>query len=176
MTGKTIVRVQAELFDAATECAVLTDGRCDLGALVTFTGLCRDEGGVLQSLEIEHYPGMAEDEIKRIVADTRERWPVQDILVIHRFGMITPGEPIVLVATTGLHRGEAFNAAEFLMDFLKTEAPFWKKQHLKAKGVGGWVSAKKEDEDAAEKWLAPHKPSEKPEIIPIIKQAEAKPA
>jgi len=176
LTGKTIIRVQSEIFDTVRECAALSDGRSDLGALVTFTGLCRDEGGVLQSLEIEHYASMAEEEIGRIAADARDRWPVHDILVIHRFGMIVPGEPIVLVATTGLHRSEAFKAAEFLMDFLKTEAPFWKKQHLKAKGVGGWVSAKKDDEDATEKWLAPHKPSEKPEIIPIIKQAAAKPA
>ncbi|ACB95345.1 molybdenum cofactor biosynthesis protein MoaE [Beijerinckia indica] len=159
MSGQTIVKIQKEIFDPVQECLPLTQDRKDLGALVTFTGLCRDEGGVLQSLEIEHYPGMAEEEIGRIITEARRRWPIEDVVVIHRFGMITPGEPIVLVAATGLHRAEAFEATNFLMDFLKTEAPFWKKQHLHVDGAGGWVSAKQEDEAAAQKWLQTQSPS-----------------
>ena len=149
--GATIVRVQSEIFDAAAEAAHLSQGRTDLGAIVTFTGLCRDEAGSLAALEIEHYPGMAEDEIGRVVAEARTRWPVDGVLVIHRHGLIAPGEPIVLVATTGLHRSEAFAAAEFLMDFLKTRAPFWKKAHTGA-AAGDWVAAKMQDDAAAEKW------------------------
>jgi molybdopterin synthase catalytic subunit len=146
----TILRVQKEVFDPAVEVAPLTANRTDLGALVTFTGLCRDEAGSLSALEIEHYPGMAEEEIGRVVAQACERWPVEAVLVIHRCGVIRPGEPIVLVATAGRHRGETFAAAEFLMDYLKTRAPFWKKQH----GVheGAWVEAKSADDAAAEKW------------------------
>ena len=131
-------------------------GRRDIGALVTFTGLCRDEGGALSALEIEHYPGMAEEEIGRVIAEACARWPLEAVLVIHRCGVIRPGEPIVLVATASLHRGEAFAAAEFLMDYLKTRAPFWKKQHgqgeQKGEKAGAWVAAKAADDAAAEKW------------------------
>lgn len=150
----TILRVQKETFDVAAEVAPLTAGRSDIGALVTFTGLCRDEGGTLDALEIEHYPGMAEEEIGRVVAEAQSRWPLEAVLVIHRCGLIRPGEPIVLVATASAHRGEAFAAAEFLMDYLKTRAPFWKKEHgarLDAQN-GDWVAAKAEDDAAAEKW------------------------
>lgn len=146
----TIVRVQKEIFDAAAEAAALTAGRKDIGALVTFTGLCRDEGGTLTALEIEHYPGMAEEEIGRVVEEAERRWPLEAVLAIHRCGLIRPGEPIVLVATASAHRGEAFAAAEFLMDYLKTRAPFWKKQH--GAQEGDWVAAKAEDDAAAEKW------------------------
>lgn len=146
----TIVRVQKEIFDAAAEAAALTAGRKDIGALVTFTGLCRDEGGTLTALEIEHYPGMAEEEIGRVVEEAKRRWPLEAVLAIHRCGLIRPGEPIVLVATASAHRGEAFAAAEFLMDYLKTRAPFWKKQH--GAQEGDWVAAKAEDDAAAEKW------------------------
>ncbi len=146
------VRVQAESFDAMAEAAHLTQGRTDLGAIVTFTGLCRDEGGTLAALEIEHYPGMAETEILRVVEEARQRWPIEGALIIHRFGMIKPGEPIVLVITTSAHRTESFEAAAFLMDYLKTRAPFWKKQHLADQSSGGWVAAKEQDEAAAEKW------------------------
>ncbi len=148
------VRVQAETFDAVAEAQRLTEGRTDLGAVVTFTGLCRDEGGTLAALEIEHYPGMAEAEILRTVEEARGRWPLQGALVIHRFGKIKPGEPIVLVVTTSIHRTEAFEAAAFLMDYLKTRAPFWKKQHLIDQSAGDWVAAKDQDEAAAERWKA----------------------
>jgi molybdopterin synthase catalytic subunit len=149
--GATFIRVQKEMFDAARETLRLTEGRSDLGALVTFTGLCRDEDGGLSALEIEHYPGMAEDEIARVVADARARWPIDGVLVIHRHGLIRPGDPIVLVATTGRHRTETFAAAEFLMDFLKTRAPFWKKAHDGA-SAGDWIAAKVQDDAAADKW------------------------
>ncbi|WP_020174319.1 molybdenum cofactor biosynthesis protein MoaE [Methyloferula stellata] len=148
------VRVQAETFDAAAEAQRLTEGRTDLGAIVTFTGLCRDESGTLAALEIEHYPGMAEAEILRVVEEARSRWPLQGALVIHRFGKIKPGEPIVLVVTTSTHRTEAFEAAAFLMDYLKTRAPFWKKEHLADQSSGGWVAAKDQDEAAAGRWKA----------------------
>lgn len=155
LAAKVIVRVSETCFDVARETAALTDGRTDLGAVVTFTGLCRDEGGVLRSLEIEHYPGMAEDEINRVVAEALTRWPLEGVLVIHRHGRIKPGEPIVLVAAASLHRSEAFAAASFLMDFLKTRAPFWKKQHLVDQtNDAGWIAAKAEDSAAAEKWRA----------------------
>ena len=149
---KPVVRVEAESFDGARESARLSEGRTDIGALVTFTGLCRDEGGALAALEIEHYPGMAEAEIARVADEALARWPLQGLLVIHRFGRIAPGEPIVLVAAASRHRHEAFAAASFLMDFLKTEAPFWKKQRLDDGADAGWVAAKDEDEAAAEKW------------------------
>ncbi len=150
--GAAIVRVQKEAFDAAAKSARLREGRTDLGALVTFTGLCRDDGGKLAALEIEHYPGMAEEEINRVVTEALARWPIDGVLVIHRFGVIRPGEPIVLVATTSEHRGEAFAAAEFLMDYLKTRAPFWKKTHAAGASVGDWVAAKTQDDAAAAKW------------------------
>ena len=148
----TILRVQKEAFDSAAEVAPLLAGRCDIGALVTFTGLCRDEGGALSALEIEHYPGMAEEEIRRVVTEAYARWPLEAVLVIHRCGLVRPGEPIVLVATASQHRGEAFAAAEFLMDYLKTRAPFWKKQHGEGGQAGDWVAAKAQDDAAAEKW------------------------
>ena len=154
LATRTVVRVQAETFDTAAETLALTEGRTDLGAVVTFTGLCRDEGGVLASLEIEHYPGMAEEEIGRVVEEANQRWPLAGVTVVHRFGLIKPGEPIVLVVTASLHRTEAFEAASFLMDFLKTKAPFWKKQHLSEASSGGWVGAKQADDAAAERWKA----------------------
>lgn len=152
MDRAAIVRVQSEPFNLETEVGRLTHGRTDLGAIVTFTGLCRDEGGTLAALEIEHYPGMAEEEIDRVVAEAFARWPLEGVVVVHRHGKILPGEPIVLVVTAGRHRGEAFAAASFLMDYLKTKAPFWKRQHARGAGVGDWVAAKAEDDAAAEKW------------------------
>jgi molybdopterin synthase catalytic subunit len=147
-----IVRIQREDFAAAVESAALTRGRTDVGALVTFTGLCRDEGASLAALELEHYPGMAEEEIGRVVAEAESRWPLQGVVVIHRFGRIAPGENIVLVATASSHRGPAFAAAEFLMDYLKTRAPFWKKEHRRDGAVGDWVAAKDADDRAMERW------------------------
>jgi molybdopterin synthase catalytic subunit len=146
------IRIQAGPFDAAAETRALTEGRADIGAVVAFTGLCRDEGGKLASLELEHYPGMAEAEINRIAAQAQERWPVLGLTIIHRFGKIRPGDEIVLVLTASTHRRAAFEAAEFLMDYLKTNAPFWKREHLKDGTVGAWVEAKEADDRAVERW------------------------
>ena len=146
------MRVQTQAFDAAAESARLTQGRVDIGALVTFTGLCRDEGGRLAALELEHYPGMAEEEISRVAQEAARRWPIFAVTAIHRTGKIAPGEPIVFVATTSAHRAAAFAAAEFLMDFLKTRAPFWKKEHALDGSAGDWVAAKDEDDAALERW------------------------
>ena len=146
------VRLQREVFDAGAEAQALVAGRTDLGALVSFVGLCRDEGGRLAALELEHYPGMAEAEIGRIAEEAAARWPVEAIRVVHRFGRMAPGEPIVLVATASSHRGAAFAAAEFLMDFLKTRAPFWKKEHPRDGEAGDWVAAAEADDAAAARW------------------------
>lgn len=148
------VRVQSEPFDAAAEARALTAGRADVGAVVTFVGLCRDEGGTLAALELEHYPGMAEEEISRVVAEAQSRWPLMGATAIHRFGKIAPGEDIVLVVTASAHRAAAFAAAEFLMDYLKTRAPFWKKEHRTDGTSGDWVAAKDADDAAAERWKA----------------------
>jgi molybdopterin synthase catalytic subunit len=124
------VVIQAQDFDTAAEIARLTASRKDVGAVVIFTGLCRDEEGRLAALELEHYPGMAEAEITRIATEASQRWPLTGITAIHRFGKIAPGENIVLVVTASTHRQAAFEAASFLMDYLKSRAPFWKKEHL----------------------------------------------
>lgn len=146
------IRVQTEDFDAAAESAALTRGRTDVGAVVSFVGLCRDEAATLAALELEHYPGMAEEEIARIVGEADSRWPLLGVTVIHRTGKIRPGEQIVLVLCAGSHRQAAFSAAEFLMDFLKSRAPFWKKEHRVDGTQGGWVEAKGADEAALERW------------------------
>ncbi|HRK23571.1 MAG TPA: molybdenum cofactor biosynthesis protein MoaE [Beijerinckiaceae bacterium] len=146
------IRVQAEDFDAAAEVRRLTEGRMDIGAVVTFTGLCRSEEGRLAALELEHYPGMAEEEMTRVAEDAVRRWPLTGLSVIHRHGRIAPGAQIVLVVTTSAHRRAAFEAAEFLMDFLKTRAPFWKKEHGVDGSEGGWVEARDEDDSAAARW------------------------
>jgi molybdopterin synthase catalytic subunit len=147
-----LVRIQAEDFDTAAEIARLTRGRHDVGAVVTFTGLCRDEGGRLAAIELEHYPAMAEAEIARIAAEAMERWPLNGVSVIHRYGKIAPGDNIVLVVTASTHRHAAFDAASFLMDYLKSRAPFWKKEHPKDGSDGGWVDAREDDEVAARRW------------------------
>ena len=144
--------IQSEDFDVASELEALTAGRPDAGAAVSFVGLCRDEGGRLAGLELEHYPGMAEAEMARVVEEAAGRWPVFGITVIHRYGLIRPGERIVLVATASSHRDAAFQAASFLMDYLKTRAPFWKREHLADGTLGPWVEAKAEDDAAAERW------------------------
>lgn len=146
------VRIQAEDFDLSAEVARLTKGRHDVGAVVTFSGLCRDEAGSLAALELEHYPGMAEAEIARIAQQALERWPLTGLTAIHRFGKIKPGENIVLVVATSSHRQAAFEAASFLMDFLKSRAPFWKKEHRVDGSEGSWVDAKESDEVASARW------------------------
>ncbi|MHA6684190.1 molybdenum cofactor biosynthesis protein MoaE [Mesorhizobium sp. A556] len=146
------VRIQAEDFEITAEIARLTAGRTDVGAIVTFSGLCRDEAGALVALELEHYPGMAHAEISRIANEAIERWALQGLTAIHRYGKIKPGENIVLVVAASSHRHAAFEAASFLMDFLKSRAPFWKKEHRVDGSEGGWVDAKESDEQAAARW------------------------
>ncbi len=146
------IQIQREDFDVADEMAALTAGCADLGAVVTFTGICRDDGGRLAALELEHYPGMAESEAARVVEDARARWPLSGVTVIHRYGKILPGQNIVLVVTASAHRDAAFQAASFLMDYLKTRAPFWKREHLNDGTTGAWVDAKAEDDAAAQRW------------------------
>jgi molybdopterin synthase catalytic subunit len=153
-----VVRIQAQDFDIAAEIARLTAGRADIGAVVTFSGLCRDEQGALSALELEHYPGMAEAEIARIATEAIQRWPLQGLTAIHRHGRIAPGENIVLVVAASAHRQAAFEAANFLMDYLKSQAPFWKKEHRADGSEGGWVDAKEADDKAARRWKQP--PSE----------------
>jgi len=146
------VRLQREPFDAGAEAAKLARGRDDVGALITFTGICRgaENGEPIAALTLEHYPDMAEAEITRHVAEAATRWPLLGITVIHRYGRITPGENIVLVVTASSHREAAFAAAEFLMDYLKTRAPFWKQ--VETASGKTWVAAKAADDTAAERW------------------------
>jgi molybdopterin synthase catalytic subunit len=146
------IRVQRESFDAAAEAAALAAGRTDIGAIVTFTGLCRDEGGRLARLDLEYYPAMAEAEIGRVAAEALQRWPLLGLTIVHRHGPIRPGEPIVLVVTASSHRADAFAAAEFLMDYLKSNAPFWKKEVLAEAADAGWVEEKEEDKQALARW------------------------
>ncbi|MGR3372321.1 molybdenum cofactor biosynthesis protein MoaE [Pseudooceanicola nanhaiensis] len=144
------VVVQSEPFDLGALTAGFAAGRSDMGAVVTFTGIVRDTDGRLDRMEIEHYPGMTERAIATIAEEARARWSLGDVLVIHRHGTLRPGELIMMVATCSPHRGDAFAAAEFLMDYLKSRAPFWKKE-LTADGAA-WVAAKPEDEDALSRW------------------------
>ena len=154
MTAPTTIRLQREPFDAAAEAAKLTRGRTDVGALVTFTGICRgtEASEPIAALTLEHYPGMAEAEIERHVEEAKTRWPLMGVTVIHRYGRITPGEDIMMVAVASSHREAAFAAAEFLMDYLKTRAPFWKQ--VEKAGEKTWVEAKASDDTAAERWTA----------------------
>ena len=147
-----VVRLQAEDFDIGEEIARLTTGNSDVGAVVTFSGLCRDEQGSLSALELEHYPGMAEAEILRIARQAVDRWPLTGLVAIHRHGMIRPGENIVLVVAASAHRQAAFEGASFLMDFLQTRAPFWKKEHRSDGTTGNGVDAKESDDAAAARW------------------------
>ena len=151
----TTIRLQRDAFDVAAEVKKLTAARTDIGAVVTFTGLCRaDENGEqIAALTLEHYPGMAEAEIARHVEEAQSRWPLLGVTVIHRYGRIAPGEDIVMVATASSHRQAAFAAAEFLMDYLKTRAPFWKQ--VEKAGGASWVEAKSSDDAAADRWRAP---------------------
>ena len=146
------IRIQSEPFDLKAETARLTEDSRDIGAIVTFTGLCRAEDERLAALELEHYPGMAEAELERVAALTAERFPLEGLTVIHRTGLIRPGEEIVAVIAASRHRKAAFEAADFLMDYLKTSAPFWKKEHLSNGSAGDWVAPKASDDEAAERW------------------------
>lgn len=147
------VRVQHEDFDVAAETDRLLGGRKDVGAIVTFTGRVRgdDDGRSIATLTLEHYPEMTEAEMARIEAEARERWPLQEVLVVHRVGELRAGENIVLVITVAVHRQAAFDAAGFLMDYLKTRAPFWKKETA-ADGESAWVEARCADDTAADRW------------------------
>ena len=146
------VRLQREPFDAGAEAAKLARGRDDVGALITFTGICRgtENGEPIAALTLEHYPDMAEAEITRHAAEAASRWPLLGLTVIHRYGRITPGENIVLVVTASSHREAAFAAAEFLMDYLKTRAPFWKQ--VETASGKAWVAAKAADDTAVGRW------------------------
>jgi molybdopterin synthase catalytic subunit len=145
-----VVRVQSEPFDAGAELNNFASGRTDVGAVVSFTGVVRDRDGGLSAMQIEHYPGMTERAIAAIVADAMERWVLADALVIHRYGLLALGAPIMMVATASAHRADAFAAAEFLMDYLKSRAPFWKKE-LTAGGAD-WVAALDADEISLSRW------------------------
>ena len=149
------VRLQREDFDVADEIAALSRGRSDIGAVVTFMGICRgsDAGEPVAAMTLEHYPGMAEAEIERHVAEAQAKWPLNGVTVIHRYGRLVPGDNIVLVVTAAAHRHEAFAAAEFLMDYLKTRAPLWKREE-RADGAR-WVEARDADDAAAERWTMP---------------------
>jgi len=154
------VRVQADDFDASHEIAALTANRTDIGAIVTFTGTVRGEakGKSIASMTLEHYPGMTEAELERVEAEAHARWPLDATRIIHRFGELKPGANIVLVVTASRHRQAAFEAAEYLMDYLKSRAPFWKKETA-ADGTGNWVDARETDEAALARWNLPVKPT-----------------
>ena len=152
MTVPTHVRVQTQDFDLQTEMEAVAGGRRDIGAVVTFTGLCRDEQGALSALELEHYPGMAEAEMQRIADLAIARFSLLGLTAIHRFGKIAPGENIVLVIAAAPHRQAAFDGASFMMDYLKTSAPFWKKEHRRDGSSGDWISAKDADDRARDRW------------------------
>lgn len=142
------IRVQREDFDISAEIELIKRAP-GVGALVSFTGVCRSEGGRLSALELEHYPGMAEEEITRIATEATRRWPLAGITIIHRHGRIAAGNNIVLVIAASSHRHAAFEAAGYLMDYLKTRAPFWKKEHLSTGGEGDWVAPNPEDEEVS---------------------------
>lgn len=148
------VRIQREDFDLAAEISKLTHGRTDIGAVASFTGICRDNdgGGTVTAMTLEYYPGMAEAEIARHVDEATRRWPLMGVTVIHRHGRLQPGDNIVLVVTASSHRADAFAAAEFLMDYLKTRAPFWKKEERA--GKAHWVEAREADDEAVGRWQA----------------------
>ena len=151
MTMPTI-RVQTDDFDLRSEIDLLTAGRMDIGAVVSFSGLCRDEQGALSALELEHYPGMAEAEMNRIAVLAIDRFSLLGLTAIHRYGKIAPGANIVLVIAVASHRQAAFDGANFVMDFLKTSAPFWKKEHAADGSPRSWVDAKDADDTARDRW------------------------
>ncbi|MGM0915675.1 MAG: molybdopterin synthase catalytic subunit MoaE [Pseudomonadota bacterium] len=149
-----MIRVQKAPFDAGVEQQALLAGRTDIGAVVSFTGLVRDfnERPEVTALTLEHYPGMTESALEAIVEEARGRWPLDAVRVIHRVGRLTPGDPIVLVVVASAHRRAAFEACDFIMDYLKTRAPFWKKEH--ASDGDYWVSERHSDHADARRWEA----------------------
>ena len=155
MTASVTIRIQQADFDVAQEIAALTGGRTDIGAVVSFSGICRgsENGEPIAALTLEHYPGMAEAEIKRHADEAMSRWPLSGLTVVHRVGRITPGENIVLVLAASQHRQAAFHAAEFLMDYLKANAPFWKREE--SAGGASWIEARSHDDVAAARWTKP---------------------
>lgn len=148
-----MIRVQAEPFDPGAELARFGQGRADIGAVATFLGLVRDThaGERIVAMTLEHYPGMTERQLEAIEAEAHARWPLDDCLVIHRYGRMLPGEPIVLVATASAHRHAALESCAFLIDWLKTKAPFWKLEETES-GEARWVEARESDEEAAARW------------------------
>jgi molybdopterin synthase catalytic subunit len=156
-----VIRVQSEDFDVGAELAALTAGTTGVGGVASFIGLVRDIAGGerVAAMTLEHYPGMTESELLEVEREALRRWPLQASLIIHRVGTFRPGEPIVLVVTAAAHRQEAFAAAEFLMDYLKTQAPFWKKES----GPRGerWVEARQSDATAAQRWRSPSRAGER---------------
>ena len=149
------VRIQTADFDGGAEIAALRRGNPKVGAVASFIGVCRDanDGAAVSRMTLEHYPGMTEKAIGKIVDEAKQRWKVMDALVIHRVGELKPTDQIVLVVVTGAHRGEAFAACEFIMDYLKTRAPFWKKEQTP--GGTRWVEARASDDEAAQRWEPP---------------------
>ena len=145
-----MIKVQREDFDIGAEVRGLTAGRTDIGAIVTFIGTVRDQMGAVEEMTLEHYPGMTEAELVKIEAEANTRWPLQASLIVHRTGSLKPGDNIVLVITASEHRDAAFDAARFLMDYLKTRAPFWKSEERA--GGARWVEARQSDDAAAERW------------------------
>ena len=147
------VRIQTRDFDAGAEIAALRRDNPKVGAVASFIGVCRDanDGTAVTKMTLEHYPGMTEAELARVEAEAGQRWPLQASLIVHRVGTLKPGDNIVLVVTASAHRQAAFAAAEFLMDYLKTRAPFWKKE-TRADGAERWVDAREADEQAAGRW------------------------
>jgi molybdopterin synthase catalytic subunit len=152
MAAAVTIRIQQADFEIGSEIAAMTRDRTDIGAVVSFSGICRGTEGddAIAALTLEHYPDMAEAEIGRHVETATSRWPLTAVTVIHRVGRITPGENIVLVLTASAHRQAAFAAAEFLMDYLKANAPFWKREE--SQGGTNWVDARSHDDDAAARW------------------------
>ena len=148
-----MIRVQAHAFDTAAELAKLKQGRRDIGGCVIFVGTMRElnEGAEVSAMTLEHYPGMTETELERVETLAHARWPLQATLIVHRIGALAPGDPIVLVIAASAHRLAAFEAAQFLMDYLKTSAPFWKKE-TGADGSGTWVDAREADTAAHARW------------------------
>ena len=146
------IRVQTEAFDLGTEVDAMRQGRTDIGAIASFVGLARDmnEGSGVSAMTLEHYPGMTEKALAALVDEACTRWTLRDVTVIHRVGRLLPGDPIVLAAVASSHRGEAFAACEFIMDYLKTQAPFWKKEET-PEGER-WVDARASDDAAAARW------------------------